>query len=213
MPLSTEIGFNRTEKIISDLTDYCPTFGPLSPNNENKFDLEAVLDNLQDQTTDSCVVPNQLVLDNANVSTNNIYDKTNLKLINAIAFLATPSSSPFIGTPDLPSHIRQIILNDIESEPTESLDILPQMLGTDSNIIDNSHPAAEWNMVSTNSNHDSSSSSSTSSSSTLQINLKAVNQLTEVNDNMNKKLDTLNSTVDSSVSNDWSSLCYPPSQG
>jgi hypothetical protein len=61
----------------------------------------------------------------------NIYDKTNLKLINAIAFLATPSSSPFIGTPDLPSPIRQIILNDIESEPTESLDILPQMLGTD----------------------------------------------------------------------------------
>jgi hypothetical protein len=119
-PLSTEIGFNRTEKIISDLTDYCPTFGPLSPNNENKFDLEAVLDNLQDQMTDSCVVPNQLVLDNANVSINNIYDKTNIKLINAIAFLATPSSSPFIGTPDLPSPIRQIILNDIESEPTES---------------------------------------------------------------------------------------------
>jgi hypothetical protein len=76
LPLSTEISFNRTEKIISDLTDYCPTFGPpLSPNNENKFDLEAVLDNLQEQTTDSCVVPNQLVLDNANVSTNNIYDK------------------------------------------------------------------------------------------------------------------------------------------
>ena len=70
------------------------------------------------------------------------------------------------------------------------------MLETDSNIIDNSHPAAEWNMVSTNCNHDSSSSSSTSSSSTLQINLKAVNQLTEVNENMNKKLDTLNSTVE-----------------
>jgi hypothetical protein len=121
--------------------------------------------------------------------------KTNLKLINAIAFLATPSSSPFIGTPDLPSPIRQIILNDIKSEPTESLDILPQKLGTESNIIDNSHPAAEWNMVSTNSNHDS-SSSSTSSSSTLQINLKAVNQLTEVNENMYKKLDTLNSTVE-----------------
>jgi hypothetical protein len=37
------------------------------------------------------------------------------------------------------NHIRQIILNDRESEPTDSLDILPQILGTDSNI-DNSHP-------------------------------------------------------------------------
>jgi hypothetical protein len=142
LPISTELNFNKTGKFISDLTVYCPTFGPPSPTNENQFDLEAVLDNLQDQTTDSCVVPNQLVLGNATVSTKNICDKSNLKLINTIDFLATPPSSSVIGTPDLPSPIRQIILNDIESEPTESLDILPQMLGTDSNIIDNSHPAA-----------------------------------------------------------------------
>ena len=46
--------------------------------------------------------------------------------------LATPSSSSVIGTPDLSSPIRQIILNDRESATTESLHILPQMIGTDS---------------------------------------------------------------------------------
>ena len=68
-------------------------------------------------------------------------DESNIKVTNAtcIDFLATPPCSPDIGTPDLPSPIRQIILNDRESEPTDSLDILPQILGTDSNI-DNSHP-------------------------------------------------------------------------
>jgi hypothetical protein len=76
-------------------------------------------------------------LGNATVSTQNVCDKPIIKVTNAIDFLATPPCSSVIGTPDLPSPIRQIILNDRESEPTDSLDILPQILGTHSNI-DNS---------------------------------------------------------------------------
>jgi hypothetical protein len=108
---------DKTEKIISDLTAYCPTFGPLSHTitTDNQFDVEAVLESLQDQAADDCVVPNQLVLGNATVSNQRICDKPNLKLTNII-------DSPVIGTPDLPSPIRQIILNDRESEPTDSLD-------------------------------------------------------------------------------------------
>jgi hypothetical protein len=142
LPLSTDFNFDKTEKNISDLTAYCPTFGPLSPTitNDNQFDVEAVLDSLQDPAADGCVVPNHLVLGNATCSTQNICDQPNLKVTNTIDFLATPPGSPVIGTPDLPSPIRQVILNDRESEPTYSLDILPQILGTDSNIDDNSHP-------------------------------------------------------------------------
>ena len=119
----------KQKTIISDLTANCPTFGPLSPTitNDNQFDVEAVLDSLQDQVADGCVVPNQLVLGNATVSTQNICDKPNLKLTNTIDFLATPPGSPVIGTPDLASPIRQIILDDRESEPIYSLDILPQI--------------------------------------------------------------------------------------
>jgi hypothetical protein len=140
LPLSTNLNFDKTEKFISELTAYCPTFGPLSPiANDNQFDVEAVLDSLQDQEADVCVVPNQLVLGNTTISTQNVSDESNIKVTNAtcIDFLATPPCSPVIGTPDLPSPIRQIILNDRESEPTDSLDILPQILGTHSNI-DNS---------------------------------------------------------------------------
>jgi hypothetical protein len=61
LPLSTDVNFDKTEKFISELTAYCPTFGPLSPiANDNQFDVEAVLDSLQDQEADVCVVPNQL---------------------------------------------------------------------------------------------------------------------------------------------------------
>lgn len=84
-----------------------------------------------------------------------------------------------------------------KSEP----DILPQILGTNSNSIGNSHPAAEWNMVSTNPDHDYPSSSS--SSSTLQIILKAVDQHTK---NMNKKVDTQFHLRAFSVSRDKYSL-------
>ena len=31
LPLSTDLNFDKTEKFISELTAYCPTFGPLSP--------------------------------------------------------------------------------------------------------------------------------------------------------------------------------------
>jgi hypothetical protein len=72
--LSTDLNFDKTGKFISELTAYCPTFGPLSRTiaNDNQFDVEAVLDSLQDQAADGCVVPNQLVLGNATVSTQNV---------------------------------------------------------------------------------------------------------------------------------------------
>ena len=55
VPLYSELNFNKTEKCISDLTAYCPTFGPPSPTitNDNQFDLEADLDGLQDQAAGS----------------------------------------------------------------------------------------------------------------------------------------------------------------
>jgi hypothetical protein len=75
LPLSTDLNFDKTEKFISELTAYCPTVGPLSPiANDNQFDVEAVLDSLQDQEADVCVVPNQLVLGNTTISTQNVSD-------------------------------------------------------------------------------------------------------------------------------------------
>jgi hypothetical protein len=58
---------------------------------------QAYLDSRQDQAADVCVVPNQLVLGNATVSTQNVCDESNIKVTNAIDFLATPCS-PVIGT-------------------------------------------------------------------------------------------------------------------
>ena len=70
LPLSTDLNLNKAEKFISQLTAYCPTFGPLSPiANDNQFDVEAVLYSLQDQEADVCVVPIQLVLGNASFDT------------------------------------------------------------------------------------------------------------------------------------------------
>ena len=67
---------------------------------------------------------------------------------------------------------------------TENPNLLLQILGKWSDIIDNLHPVAEWNMVSTNSTHASSSSTSLSFSSTLQIILKAANHITEINEQL-----------------------------
>jgi hypothetical protein len=52
--------------------------------------VEAVLDSRQDQAADVCVVPNQLVLGNATVSTQNVCDESNIKVTNAIDFYSIP---------------------------------------------------------------------------------------------------------------------------
>jgi hypothetical protein len=107
-PVSTDFNFDKTEKIISDLTAYCPTFGPLSPTitNDNQLDVEAVLDSLQDPAADGYVVPNQLTenmnkkMDTLNSTVETLQSEvTDLRSVirqhsEKIATLTKPQSSP-----------------------------------------------------------------------------------------------------------------------